>query len=263
MLAEQFMSWAATHVGAVRTHNEDALLNRPDLGLWAVADGAGGHARGEVASRMVVEALESIPPNLPANEVLAEVRQRIAETHAALRDFRDGERRETSASTVVVLIARGDHYACLWAGDSRGYLLRDGQLVQITRDHSVVQEMVDSGLITPEQAYSHPSANVITRAVGAEGELDLDKVSNRLMPGDRFLLCSDGLCKTLPEADLVQMLATPPPETTVDRMIEAALALQVNDNLTAVAIEVVGAGCEPSEADQDDDTAHTVPPAKT
>src|SRR5690349_18106777 len=136
MEAERFMSWAATHVGTVRTRNEDAFADRPDLGLWAVADGAGGHARGDVASRMVVEALESIPPGLDAAELLGEVRQRVGEAHEALQSFQGDGARGLSATTVVVLIARADHYACLWAGDSRAYLLRDGRMTQITCDHS-------------------------------------------------------------------------------------------------------------------------------
>jgi protein phosphatase/serine/threonine-protein phosphatase Stp1 len=212
------------------------MVNRPDLGLWAVADGAGGHSRGDVASRSVVEALGSIPLNLPAGELLAQVRRKMAETHAALRPSGDSETHEISASTVVVLIVRGDHYACLWAGDSRCYLLRGGGLTQITRDHSLVQELVDAGAIMPEQAEKHPSANVITRAVGSEGELDLDKVSDRLLAGDRFLLCSDGLCKTLPESQIAALLAATPP---TDHLIEAALAHKVRDNITAVAIEVL------------------------
>jgi protein phosphatase/serine/threonine-protein phosphatase Stp1 len=243
MVAERFRSWAATHVGTVRTHNEDALVDRPDLGLWAVADGVGGHARGDVAARMVVEALESIPPNLPAGEALAQVRQKIAAAHEALRVSQD-ESHEISASTVVVLLARGEHYACLWAGDSRGYLLRDGRLEQLTRDHSLVQEMLEAGAITPDEADNHPSSNVITRAVGSEGELDLEKVSSRLLPGDRFLLCSDGLCKTVPVGVLAELLATPLPS---ERLIDAALAHQARDNVTAVAVEILAAGDTPSD----------------
>jgi protein phosphatase/serine/threonine-protein phosphatase Stp1 len=235
------MSWATTHVGTVRSLNEDALVDRPDLGLWAVADGAGGHARGDLAANAVVEALESIPPDLSAADVLAQVRQKMAETHAALLLNQDGATPEISASTVVVLIARGEHYACLWAGDSRCYLLRDQQLLQITRDHSLVQELVDTGAISPEDADSHPNANVITRAIGSQEDLDLDKVSNRLMPGDRFLLCSDGLCKTLTDADIAALLASSEPTL---QLIEAALANQGRDNITAVAIEVLGANDE-------------------
>jgi serine/threonine-protein phosphatase Stp1 len=243
MEIERFNSWAATHAGTVRSCNEDALVDRPDLGLWAVADGAGGHSRGDVASRTVVEALGSIPLDLQAGELLAQVRQKMAETHALLREAQGGEQHDISASTVVVLMVRGDHYACLWAGDSRCYRLRDGQLVQISRDHSLVQELVDAGAIPPDQADRHPSANVITRAVGSEGELDLDKVSDRLRSGDRFLLCTDGLCKTLPDDEIAALLATSPP---TDRLIEAALAHQSRDDITAVAIEVLATAEEPA-----------------
>ena len=142
-----------------------------------------------------------------------------------------------------MLIVRGSHYACLWAGDLRGYLLRDGNFIQITRDHSVVQELLDAGAITPDQADRHPSANVITRAVGTDVDLDLDKVSSRMMPGDRFLLCSDGLCKVMPESELAELLATAPP---VDRLIEAALAHQSRDNVTAVAVEVLTVSEDPT-----------------
>jgi serine/threonine protein phosphatase Stp1 len=237
MPPERFLSWATTHVGTVRSHNEDALVNRPDLGMWVVADGAGGHARGDVASRMIVEALETIPPDLPAGAMLSEIRQRVNDTHAALRAQQNGDPRQMSASTIVVLVARGNHFACLWAGDSRAYLLRGGEFTQITRDHSLVQELVDSGAITQAEADSHPSANVITRAVGADIELDLDKVTSDLLPGDRFLLCSDGLCKTVPDAEMAALLAAP--EAPTERLIEAALAHRGRDNVTAVAMQVL------------------------
>jgi protein phosphatase/serine/threonine-protein phosphatase Stp1 len=241
MTARRFRSWAVTHPGAKRTHNEDAYVDRPDLGLWAVADGAGGHAAGEVASGMIAEALESIPPELSASELLAQVRLAIEQTHAALRE--EAARRGPDvmvASTVVVMLARGDHFACLWAGDSRAYLLRSGTLRQITRDHSLVQELLEAGAIGPDDVMNHPRGNVITRAVGAEVEaFALDKVSDRLVPGDRFLLCSDGLCKTLPEDEMASLLAAidgTPPQALVD----AALAANVSDNVTAVAVEYTG-----------------------
>src|SRR5215469_16888076 len=221
MTAPRFRSWAITHPGAKRKHNEDAYVDRPDLGLWAVADGAGGHAAGEVASGMIAEALQAIPPGLSASQLLAEVRLAIDQTHQALRE--EAARRGpdvTVASTVVVMMARGDHFACLWAGDSRAYLLRHGTFRQITRDHSLVQELLEAGAIGPDEVNNHPRGNVITRAVGAElDEFVLDKVSDRLMPGDRFLLCSDGLCKTLPESALANLLGaqnSEPPQALVD-----------------------------------------------
>jgi serine/threonine protein phosphatase PrpC len=241
MMATHFRSWGVSHPGAKRKHNEDAYVDRPDLGVWAVADGAGGHQAGEVASGMIAEALEAITPGLSPSELLAEVRLAIERTHEALRE--EAARRGPDvvvASTVVVMLARGEHFACLWAGDSRAYLLRRGVLRQITRDHSLVQELVEAGAIKPEEALNHPRGNVITRAVGAElDDFILDKVSDRLIPGDRFLLCSDGLCKTLPEDEIASLLGTidgTPPQALVD----AALAAQVSDNVTAVAVEYTG-----------------------
>ena len=181
----RFRSSAASHPGAVRAHNEDSFVNRPDLGLWAVADGAGGHA-------MLV-------------------------------------------STIVVLLARDDYYACLWAGDSRAYLLRGGCLRQLTRDHSLVQELFDAGAISAAEAVHHPSANIITHAIGAD-TLELDKVTDRLLPGDRFLLCSDGLFKTLPEPELARIMGADD-DPPAQQLLRAALNHQPDDNVTVVAVE--------------------------
>lgn len=233
----RFQSWAVSHPGSVRTHNEDAFVDRPDIGLWAVADGAGGHDAGEVASGMLKAALESIPAGLSASELLAQVRLRVADVHQDLRDQAEARGpRSIIASTLVVLLARDGHFACLWAGDARAYVLRNGSIAQVTRDHSLVQELVDAGTITAEEAEGHPRANVITRAVGAAEALELDKVSNRLAAGDRFLLCSDGLNKTLSDAELGALLGGPDPGET---LIEAALARRATDNVTVVAVEAL------------------------
>ena len=241
MTAPRLRSWSASHAGTKRSHNEDAFVDRPDMGMFAVADGAGGHQAGEVASGMIAEALEAIPSDLSAAELLAEVRLAIERTHVALRE--EAARRGPDvvvASTVVVMLARGDHFACLWAGDSRAYLLRGGVLRQITRDHSLVQELLDAGTIGPDEAINHPRGNVITRAVGAEvDDFVLDKVSDRLVPGDRFLLCSDGLCKTVPEDQLAELLAPQNGTSPSESLVEAALVLQVTDNVTAVAVEAI------------------------
>jgi len=227
-------SSAATHPGAVRPRNEDRVVARPDLGLWAVADGAGGHGAGDVASSAIAEALEAIPPGLTAAEMLAQVRLRLAAVHAGLR-VRALERAPGGiiASTVVVVLLRGGHFAALWAGDSRLYLLRDGALRRVTRDHSAVQERVDAGLLAAEDAESHPNANVITRAVGQEGEVVLDQVAARLQPGDCFLLCSDGLFKDLPEAQLCAMLAA---GMEAPGFVEAAVRAGARDNVSAVVV---------------------------
>jgi protein phosphatase/serine/threonine-protein phosphatase Stp1 len=236
----RFQSCVVSHPGAVRSHNEDNYVDRPDIGLWAVADGAGGHEAGEVASAMIAESLSSIPSGLSASELLAQVRLRISATHQALRDeaARRGPR-ATIASTLVVLLARDGHFACLWAGDSRIYLLRAGHLSQVTRDHSLVQELVDAGTITAEEAEGHPRANIITRAVGADSdELELEKVSGKLLAGDRFLLCSDGLNKTLPDDELAQALGNNNGVSPAQGLIDIALARRATDNVTAVTVDV-------------------------
>ena len=223
---------AATHPGAVRKRNEDNLVSRPDLGLFAVADGAGGHGAGDVASQSIAEALESIPPGLSAAEILAQVRLRLAGVHTALQTRMEGSG-GISASTVVILLLRGGHYAALWAGDSRIYLLRDGVLARVTHDHSLVQELVDAGNLTEEEAERHPQANVITRAVGGHGALELDKAHGRLMPGDRFLLCSDGLFKELSERQIAALLADRMP---AEEIVRIAVDAGGRDNVTVVTV---------------------------
>ena len=156
-----------THVGLRRKINEDALLSRPDLGLWAVADGMGGHDAGEVASALVIEGLGAIPPGLAPEAQAEAVRTVLQGVNARLREMGgEGPKPRTIGSTVTVLTAKAGGYVCQWAGDSRGYLARDGVLVQLTRDHSLVQQLVDLGELTAAEAENHPDGNVITRAVG-------------------------------------------------------------------------------------------------
>jgi protein phosphatase/serine/threonine-protein phosphatase Stp1 len=231
-------SQAATHPGAVRPRNEDALLDRPDCGLWVVADGAGGHGAGDVASTAIIAALGTIQPGLSAAELLAQVRLKLTQVHADLQE--EAARRGPGrilASTVVVMLARGDHFAMLWAGDSRGYLLRGGALQRVTRDHSLVQELVDQGTLREEEAESHPQANVITRAVGAQGELELDKISGRILEGDRYLLCTDGLFKTIPEREIATMLSNGGDATSI---VSEAVGRGARDNVSAVAVDCPG-----------------------
>jgi len=232
--------WALSDPGAVRKHNEDNMLSRPDLGLWAVADGAGGHDAGELAAGMIVAELAALPASLSALDAVAQVRLALARVHDALRAeaLSRGEN-VVIASTFVALILRGESYWCLWAGDSRAYLLRGGRLSQISRDHSLVQELVDQGNLSAEDAEHHPHANVITRAVGSDAAiLELDKVSGQVRPGDRFLLCSDGLSKSVPEAELAEVLAEESARSAPERLIAAALAHRARDNVTAIVVEI-------------------------
>lgn len=231
---ERRVARGISHPGTVRTRNEDAFVERSDIGLWAVADGAGGHDSGDVASAAAVGALAAIPAGLSAAEVLAQVRLRLDAVHADLqRRAANSANGAIAATTVVVLMARGDHFACLWAGDSRAYLLRDGAMSQVTHDHSLVQEMVESGMLAPDEAEGHPQANIITRAVGSQDALELDKVTGRLQSGDMLLLCTDGLFKALPESEIAQMLvAGNGPEELLERAIKAG----ARDNVTALVV---------------------------
>jgi serine/threonine protein phosphatase PrpC len=234
----RFHSCAASHAGTADRLNEDAYVNRPDLGLWAVADGAGGHGAGDVASQAVAAALEAIPAGLSGAEMLARVRLTIDEVHGELQRRAAAERQgRIIATTVVVLLSRHGHFACLWAGDSRAYLLRGGALQRITRDHSLVQEMVDQGTLNEAEAENHPQANVILRAVGGGGELMLDKVSGRLLAGDRLMLCTDGLFKALPETELAELLKAGKDAGT---LVAAAVARGARDNVSAVTLSQAG-----------------------
>jgi serine/threonine-protein phosphatase Stp1 len=229
-------SFAVTNRGTVRPHNEDAFVDAPELGLFAVADGAGGHAAGELASGMLAEALSALPAALAPSEALAQIRLAVVAVHMSLQA--EAARRGDSmiASTLVVLLIRSGHFVALWAGDSRLYLLRDGALSQVTRDHSLVQALLDEGAITPQQALVHPQANVITRAIGAPDDNgELDKTIGLAKAGDIFLLCSDGLTKVLDDPTIAQLMVAAEP---ADSLIQAALSAGARDNVTAVVVGV-------------------------
>ena len=228
-------SAARTDTGLVRALNEDAYLNRPDIGVWVVADGMGGHDAGDYASRLIVETIDGISGPVGAATLLADVRVHLTEVNRLLRVAAGGSR--MIGSTVVVLLAHGAHYCCLWAGDSRIYMMRNGRLTRITRDHSHVQELVDRGALSPEAAEHHPFANIITRAVGVENDLKLDKVNDRLQAGDVFLLCSDGLTKEVDDAEIFDMMRGGSCDRMVDDLVDLALRRGGSDNVTAITVE--------------------------
>ena len=183
----------ATHVGLKRERNEDSYLLRPETGLWAVADGMGGHGGGDIASQMAIAALERIEAAPTGEALLAAVEAAVADANRDMRAYARAESRGVIGTTLVALLIFGGHFACLWCGDSRAYLLRAGALRQLTRDHSESQDLVDRGVLDPEEAKLWPRRNVLTRALGANDAAELEIVSDRLASGDVFLLCSDGL----------------------------------------------------------------------
>lgn len=230
----RFRSVARTDTGLVRSHNEDNLVDRPDIGLWAVADGMGGHAGGDQASELIHDALAAAPPGADLEAALQEVRRRLEGVHGELR----GGRRGSSGSTVIVLLAHGDQFVCGWAGDSRLYRFRAGQLEVLSHDHSLVQELVDSGTLTPEAAHKHPLRNRITRAVGMADRLQLEVLRGKLRPGDRYLLCSDGLHGVLTDRVISKFAALPDLGAAADGMIRAVLDAGAPDNIAIVLVAV-------------------------
>jgi serine/threonine protein phosphatase PrpC len=233
----RFRSWSMTHPGVVRTLNEDALIDDPVSGIWAVADGVGGHAAGDYASQLVVAALGRIGPQASAATLLASVRADLDAANANLRAFAANEGADLVATTVAVLLCFGQHYAALWAGDSRIYLLRDRRLHSVTRDHTVVQDLLDDGAITEAEAEHHPRRNVITRAIGADDTLELEMVQDRIQPDDLFLLCSDGLTKVVTDAEIASLIAAGDRASIPQRLIDEVLERGAPDNVTIVAVE--------------------------
>lgn len=235
---------ARTHVGLVRKLNEDAMLARPGGALWAVSDGMGGHEAGEVASARVIGALEALPAAGSAADArhlsdlaMAALQGVNAELLALSRRHFDNR---TIGSTVVAIVADRNGYVCFWVGDSRAYLLRGGLASQLTRDHSLVQDLVDAGILDAAEAESHPNSNVITRAVGVQEQLRIDTVSGELMAGDTFLIASDGLTRLVPAESLVRELGGGDIEAACDRLLALALAEGAPDNVTFVVIRYEG-----------------------
>ncbi|MCF8002689.1 MAG: protein phosphatase 2C domain-containing protein [Chromatiaceae bacterium] len=234
----RWTSAGVTDQGAVRKVNQDAFLDRPDRGLWVVADGMGGHSDGARASRTIVEALAA----LPRQRLLGRAAQAVAASLRAVnqRLLDDAQRLQSDliGSTVVALIAVEGHCALLWTGDSRAYRLRSGVLQQLTRDHSQVELLVEQGLLEPEQAESHPAANVLLRAVGAEPVLDVDIRVERLQAGDQFLLCSDGLYREVSAGCIADALQAHEPARSAGELVRLACEHGGKDNVTAVVIRV-------------------------
>ena len=231
----RFQDAALTHPGRVRSANEDSILARADSGLWAVADGMGGHSHGERASAAITQALESAVLPADFDAAAAAAAQAI---HAANRQIW-AETKALGASmgsTAVALLLRGDRFVVFWAGDSRCYLLRAGRLFQLTTDHSQVQDMVSAGRLTPEEAETHPMAHVLSRAVGVEPELELDAVSDEAMVGDTFLICSDGLTRTVGDAELAALLAGGRPAAAAEELVRLCLERGAPDNVSVVVV---------------------------
>ncbi|NEX62781.1 PP2C family protein-serine/threonine phosphatase [Noviherbaspirillum galbum] len=232
---------AKSHVGMVRQINEDSCLSLPAHGLWAVADGMGGHTLGDFASKTVIDALSALVDDSPAafdslETLVAAVRDALQAANRRLRAEAAERHAHIIGSTAVVLLIRGERCACVWAGDSRLYVLRNGELAQVTRDHSQVEELRMAGSLSDEEALLHPARNLITRAVGAADLLELDELSMPVVEGDAFLLCSDGLSNEVSPQQMTAALAADDCARATDTLIELALRNGGRDNVTVVVV---------------------------
>jgi type VI secretion system protein ImpM len=230
-------SWrssAATSTGNVRGHNEDAVLDLPEAGLWVVADGMGGHNAGDVASNMIVQALTALTRKASPSAQLNEVEDRLRDVNSRLYASSLDNQAGMSGSTIVALLALERHCLSLWAGDSRVYRSRNGSLEQITRDHSEAQEMRDGGMGDSPEAMT---SNVITRAVGGSEDLFLDIELRELRNHDRYLLCSDGLYRELSDADMAHHLTGNDPEGAAKALMKQALSGTCSDNVSVIVVQ--------------------------
>lgn len=231
-----FDTGAATHVGKVRKQNEDNFIIRPEIGLWCVADGMGGHEAGGLASAAVVEALRALePPATPAG-LLAACEQAMIGANSGIRSIASARGFEVIGTTVVILLMADGYFACLWSGDSRIYRVRAGGIAQITRDHSEAQELIDQGLLSEADAKTFARRNVITRAIGVFENAELDLQHGELEPGDVFVLCSDGLTAHVEAGEIPPRVMKTKAQDACAELVRLTLERGAQDNVTVVVV---------------------------
>lgn len=227
-------SWGWSQQGDRREENQDAYLNWPERRCWAVADGVGGSDHGAEASRLLIQNLMGVPEAASLEEHVCNVRVCLENANALLasRTLWPG----TAASTIVVLLMHEGRAACLWSGDSRCYLLREGVLYQCTHDHTLRQEKIDKGELTPPEAYRMIKGNIITNAIGGRTTARVDVVRFALRAGDRLLLCSDGLSNVLGGDSLTQLMGQGNARACSEHIRDALARYPQPDNITFVTV---------------------------
>lgn len=230
-------SFGVSHQGCVRDHNEDNYLIEPQTGLWVVADGMGGHEAGEVAAASIVDHLATIGIASSAPDLRARFEDRLSRANAEIRDI-SRSRGITIGSTFAALLAMDGRFACLWAGDSRIYLVRNGSIFQVSKDHTEVQELLDRGMISAEEARNWPRRNVITHAVGVSDELEIDFQQGELMAGDVFVLGTDGLTAHVSDAEIEVAVRSATPRAACQTLLDMVLARGGTDNVTIVLVKI-------------------------
>ena len=234
--AAPFETGAISHVGRVRSANEDNLVVRPEFGVWAVADGMGGHENGALASATVAAAIERIGAAQSAPDLLARLEDGVLQANAELRRHISENDGAPMGSTLAVLLVHERHFACVWCGDSRIYLVRAGQITQMSRDHTEVQDMVERGALTPDEAKRSPRRHVITRAIGVHDMPELDLDSGEIGSDDIFVLCSDGLTEHVQDDEILQAVGEAGAQEACDALLRLTLQRGARDNVTVIIV---------------------------
>lgn len=236
-----FDNGCASDTGLVRDHNEDSCLMLPGAGVWLVADGMGGHDAGDVAARMIADEVDSVGIPVSAADLRARVAQRLDRAHRRIMAHSRAIGHRTVGATVAALLIFDTGFTCLWAGDSRVYLWRAGRLSRLTTDHSEVQELVDAGQITADEARRWPRKNVITRAIGIDHGAAVETVTGMVRGGDVFLICSDGLTEHLDDTEIAFHLDPAEgrsAQAVADALVAETLVRGARDNVTAVVVRL-------------------------
>ena len=230
-------SCGLSHAGRVRDLNEDRYLVKSESGVFAVADGMGGHEAGELASTSIVEHLKSIGVPSSAPDLRARFEDRVMIANREIRDISSARNGAVIGSTLAALLTFESQYACMWAGDSRVYMLRAGALSQLSRDHTEVQQLLDEGVLSREEAAHWPRRNVITRAIGALEDPPLDIAHGQILPDDKFLICSDGLTAHVTDDEIRDKLQEGSAQETCQSLIDLTLSRGGTDNVTVVVVQ--------------------------
>ena len=231
-------SAAKTDVGVVRDVNEDAIFQNSDIGLWAVADGMGGHLVGDVASGKIIAALDSIKVDPVLSRYVNNVEDTLLDVNEKMIEYAQVMFDEgTMGSTLVSLIIKDRIGVCLWTGDSRLYRYRNQKLIQLTRDHSQLEDMIEFGLLSRENAATYSQKNVITRAIGVESPLYLDVNIFTTQIGDIFILCSDGLYNVVSEQEIIDTFTSRNVDTIAEELIHKAIQHGAPDNVSVVVVQ--------------------------
>lgn len=212
---------------------------RTDRGLWAVADGMGGHDAGDVASASISDALLRLPVIYNLDELVDRAISALNGINQDLIALATDRNQQMIGSTVVGLAVADGRYRCFWAGDSRAYRVRGDHIIQLTRDHSLVQDLVDAGMLHSDEAHNHPNSNVVTRAIGVADDLQIEVANGDADLGDIFLLATDGLTKVVGDMELLTELNSGDPAQVADRLIETVLARGAPDNVSIIIVKLI------------------------